>query len=75
MPETNDTPRLQRIDAATLAQRLAEKSPAAMAMTKQLLRQSDTAIKAQIEKESGLFAERMFSEDTRERFAGFLKGN
>ncbi|WP_290538806.1 MULTISPECIES: enoyl-CoA hydratase-related protein [Alcanivorax] len=60
--------------ALTLAQRLAGKSPAAMAMTKQLLRQSDTAIKTQIEKESVLFAERMFSEDTRERFAGFLKG-
>jgi len=54
---------------------LAEKSPTAMAMTKQLLRQSHEAIKTQIEKESVLFAERMFSEDTRARFAGFLKGN
>jgi hypothetical protein len=44
-------------------------------MTKQLLRQSDAAIKSQIEKESVLFAERMFSEDTRERFSKFLKGS
>ena len=61
--------------AQALAQRLAEKSPTAMAMTKQLLRQSDAAIKSQIEKESVLFAERMFSEDTRERFSKFLKGS
>ena len=43
-------------------------------MTKQLLRHSHEAIKTQIEKESVLFAERMFSEDTRERFARFLGG-
>ena len=60
--------------AQALAQRLAEKSPPAMAMTKQLLRHSHEAIKTQIEKESVLFAERMFSEDTRERFARFLGG-
>ena len=61
--------------AKALAQRLAEKSPPAMAMTKQLLRHSHEAIKTQIEKESVLFAERMFSEDTRERFSKFLKGS
>ena len=56
-----------------LATRLANKSPAAMAMTKQLMRHGHDAIKTQIEKESALFAERMFSEETREIFAGFLK--
>ncbi|MGB2338215.1 MAG: enoyl-CoA hydratase/isomerase family protein, partial [Alcanivorax sp.] len=60
-------------EALALAQRLAEKTPAAIALTKQLTRLSDAAIKAQIEKESVLFAQRMFSEDTRERFAGFMK--
>ena len=42
-------------------------------MTKQLTRLSDAAIKTQIEKESVMFAERMFSDDTRAMFAGFLK--
>lgn len=60
-------------EAMDLAQKLAEKPPAAVAMTKQLMRHGQDAIKAQIEKESVMFAERMFSEDTRERFAGFLK--
>ncbi|EKF74932.1 enoyl-CoA hydratase [Alcanivorax hongdengensis A-11-3] len=59
--------------AAALASRLAEKPPAAMAMTKQLMRLSEQAIKAQIERESAMFAERMFSDDTRARFARFLK--
>ena len=61
--------------ALDLATRLAEKTPAAMAMTKQLMRLSDATIKAQIKKESALFAQRMFSEDTRERFSKFLKGS
>ncbi|WP_290494355.1 enoyl-CoA hydratase-related protein [Alcanivorax sp.] len=60
-------------EAMALATRLANKSPAAMAMTKQLMRHGHDAIKTQIEKESALFAERMFSEETREIFAGFLK--
>jgi len=60
-------------EALALAERLAEKTPAAIAMTKQLTRLSDAAIKAQIEKESVMFAERMFSDDTRAMFAGFLK--
>ena len=35
----------------------------------------DPAGKAQIEKESVMFADRMFSEETRAIFAGFLKGS
>ena len=60
-------------EALALAERLAEKTPAAIAMTKQLTRLSDAAIKTQIEKESVMFAERMFSDDTQAMFAGFLK--
>ena len=59
--------------AQALADKLAAKSPAAIAMTKQLTRLSDAAIKTQIEKESVMFAERMFSDDTRAMVAGFLK--
>ena len=59
--------------AQALADKLAAKTPAAIAMTKQLTRLSDAAIKTQIEKESVMFAERMFSDDTRAMFAGFLK--
>ena len=59
--------------AQALADKLAGKNPAAIAMTKQLTRLSDAAIKSQIEKESVMFAERMFSDDTRALFAGFLK--
>ena len=62
-------------DAMALAQKLASKSPTAMAMTKQLMRHGHDALKAQIEKESVMFADRMFSEETRAIFAGFLKGS
>lgn len=58
--------------ALQLAQRLAAKPAAAMAATKALLRPQPEQLRERIEWESRLFAERMFSADTRARFDAFL---
>lgn len=61
-----------RAKALELGQKLAEKPPQAMAYTKQLMRQGQDAVKAQIVAESKRFAERMFSAETRAIFDSFL---
>lgn len=61
-----------REKALELGKKVAEKPPQAMAYTKQLMRQGQDAVKAQIVAESKRFAERMFSDETRAIFDSFL---
>jgi enoyl-CoA hydratase/carnithine racemase len=61
-----------REKALELGQTLAAKPTQALQYTKQLTRHGVDAIKAQIERESVLFGERMFSEETRAIFDQFL---
>lgn len=58
--------------ALELGARLAAKPPEAMRYTKQLTRHGTDAIREQIKKETVLFGERMFSDETRAIFDKFL---
>ena len=61
-----------RDKALELGAKLAAKPPQALQYTKQLTRHGADAIREQIKKESVLFAERMFSDETRAIFDKFL---
>jgi len=61
-----------RDKALELGGKLADKPPQALQYTKQLTRHGADAIREQIKKESVLFAERMFSDETRAIFDKFL---
>lgn len=61
-----------REKALELGGKLAAKPPQAMRYTKQLTRHGADAIREQIKKESVLFGERMFSDETRAIFDKFL---
>lgn len=58
--------------ALALAEALAAKPPQAMQQTKQLLRHGSDATRAQIEKETEYFGERLFSSEAKAIFARFL---
>lgn len=61
--------------ATALATRLAAKPPQAMQYTKQLLRRDDDTLSQRIERESELFAERLFSAEVRAAFARFANAH
>ena len=59
--------------AMKAATRLAMKPPGALAAARKLLRGDTSAILAQIERESELFAERLSSDEAKEAFSAFLE--
>lgn len=58
--------------ALAVATALAAKAPAAVQQTKRLMRADGDTLQARIDRESELFAERLFSDDVRALFARFL---
>lgn len=63
------------LEAAAMkaAARLAQKPPAALAAARKLLRGDPSAILAQIDKETKVFAERLASDEAKEAFSAFLE--
>jgi len=59
--------------ALQAAARLAAKPPGALAAARKLLRGDPSAILAQIEKETAVFAERLSSDEAKEAFSAFLE--
>jgi enoyl-CoA hydratase/carnithine racemase len=59
--------------AMKAAVRLAMKPPGALAAARKLLRGDPSAINAQIEKETAVFAERLASGEAKEAFSAFLE--
>lgn len=60
--------------ARAQAQRLAAQPPSAVQMTKSLIKEAGSGnVKARIEKELGLFAERLASPEAREAFTAFME--
>ena len=65
----------EELEAVALkaAARLAMKPPGALAAARKLLRGDPSAVLAQIEKETEVFAERLASEEAKEAFSAFLE--
>ncbi len=64
----------QELEAAAMkaAARLAMKPPGALTESRRLMRGDPAALLAQIEKETGIFAERLVSDEAKEAFSAFL---
>jgi enoyl-CoA hydratase/carnithine racemase len=60
-------------EAMKAAARLAKKPPGALAAARKLLRGDPSAILAQIDKETEVFAERLASDEAKEAFSAFLE--